>query len=286
MLNDIAIIAASGKLPQYVANYLGKKKIRFIIISIQGITTANFKKKYNLYSLRLGNGRKAIQILKSNSIKNIIFLGGLKKPSLLSLKPDLWSLYKIFSVLFFNKTDDSVLRRVVSIFENEGFNIIGLHDLTDVFFLKKGIYGSVDKLKKKDIQKIRKCVLKTIHWTKSDKGQSVITNNKSLILHENEKGTDNLIKRLLKNKKLNENSYLFIKINKIHQDKRIDLPTIGYKTVNYLVKSNIKYIILQADSTIILNKKKIFKLIKKFKKTIISVNINYFPHNNNCYIEF
>ena len=88
------------------------------------------------------------------------------------------------------------------------------------------------------------------------------------------------------NKKLNENSYLFIKINKIHQDKRIDLPTIGYKTVNYLVKSNIKYIILQADSTIILNKKKIFKLIKKFKKTIISVNINYFPHNNNCYIEF
>ena len=53
-----------------------------------------------------------------------------------------------------------------------------------------------------------------------------------------------------------------------------------------LVKSNIKYIILQADSTIILNKKKIFKLIKKFKKTIISVNINYFPHNNNCYIEF
>ena len=142
------------------------------------------------------------------------------------------------------------------------------------------------KLKRKDIQTIRKCVLKTIHWTKSDKGQSVITNNKSLILHENEKGTDNLIKRLLKNKKLNENSYLFIKINKIHQDKRIDLPTIGYKTVNYLVKSNIKYIILQADSTIILNKKKIFKLIKKFKKTIISVNINYFPHNNNCYIEF
>ena len=50
MLNDIAIIAASGKLPQYVANYLGKKKIRFIIISIQGITTANFKKKYNVYS--------------------------------------------------------------------------------------------------------------------------------------------------------------------------------------------------------------------------------------------
>ena len=98
MLNDIAIIAASGELPLHVANFLEKKGIRFIVISIKGISTAKFKKCHNLYSIALGKGKEAIKILRKNSIKNIIFLGGLKKPNLIDLKPDLWSFFKIFNV--------------------------------------------------------------------------------------------------------------------------------------------------------------------------------------------
>ena len=128
MLNDIAIIAASGELPLHVANFLEKKGIRFIVISIKGISTAKFKKSHNLHSIALGKGKEAIKILRKNSIKNIIFLGGLKKPNLIDLKPDLWSFFKIFNVLFFNKTDNTVLSRVIKIFEMEGFIVIGLKD--------------------------------------------------------------------------------------------------------------------------------------------------------------
>ena len=284
MLNNIAIIAGSGKLPFIVAKFLRKNKINFIVISLKKITTVSFSKKYKNYSLSLGNGKKAIKILKENSIKNILFLGALNRPTLYNLKPDLWSFFKIFKSIFFNYSDDNLLRKVITIFEQEGFKVIGLSDLTDKFFLKKGVYGQTDK--KVNMSIINNILPKVIKWTKKDIGQSVISSKKSILLYENRDGTDNLIERLSKNKNLSKNSYLFIKVKKIDQDNRIDLPTIGYETIKNLVKSNIKYIILQADSTIVLDKKKIFYLVKKFNKVIISVNINYFLHNENCYIDF
>ena len=273
MLNDIAIIAASGKLPLYVANFLEKKGVRFIIISIKGISNAKFKKSHNLYSIPLGKGKEAIKILKKNSIKNIIFLGALKKPSLMDLKPDLWTFFKTFKVLFFNRTDDTVLYRVIRIFEGEGFSVIGLKDISNEFFLKEGVYGKKYRLGSRvDMKIIKNALKKVIHWTKDDIGQAAITSRNDIIRYEDSSGTDNLIKNVILNKKDRRNSYLFIKIKKLHQDVRIDLPTFGLSTLKYLVKTNIKYIVLDADYTVILDKKKILKTIKKNNITLLSVD--------------
>ena len=143
MFNNIAIIAGSGKLPYKIASYLEKLNLNFIILSIKGYSKVNLYKNFKTYSLRMGQGYKAIKLLKKNKIKNIIFLGGLERPSLATLRPDLWTLFKVFKFIFFKKTDDIILRNVVSIFENEGFEVIGLSDITNDFFLKKGIYGWV-----------------------------------------------------------------------------------------------------------------------------------------------
>ena len=141
MFNNIAIIAGSGKLPYKIASYLEKLNLNFIILSIKGYSKINLYKNFKTYSLRMGQGYKAIKLLKKNKIKNIIFLGGLERPSLATLRPDLWTLFKVFKFIFFKKTDDVILRNVVTIFENEGFKVLGLSDITNNFFLKKGIYG-------------------------------------------------------------------------------------------------------------------------------------------------
>ena len=274
MLNDIAIIAASGELPLHVANFLEKKGIRFIVISIKGISTAKFKKCHNLYSIALGKGKEAIKILRKNSIKNIIFLGGLKKPNLIDLKPDLWSFFKIFNVLFFNRTDNTVLSRVIGIFEREGFVVIGLKDISNNFFLKSGIYGKkyTNFYKFGDKEIINNMLRTVLHWTKGDIGQAAITSRDDIIRYEDSFGTDNLIKKIILNKKDRENSYLFIKIKKSHQDNRIDLPTFGMSTIKYLVKTNIKNIVLEADYTVILDKKKILRSLRKHNIRLVSVD--------------
>lgn len=274
MLNDIAIIAASGELPLHVANFLEKKGIRFIVISIKGISTAKFKKCHNLYSIALGKGKEAIKILRKNSIKNIIFLGGLKKPNLIDLKPDLWSFFKIFNVLFFNRTDNTVLSRVIGIFEREGFTVIGLKDISNNFFLKSGIYGKkyTNFYKFGDKGIIDNMLRTVLHWTKGDIGQAAITSRDDIIRYEDSSGTDNLIKKIISSKKDRENSYLFIKVKKSLQDDRIDLPTFGMSTIKYLVKTNIKHIVLEADYTVILDKKKILRSLRKHNIRLVSVD--------------
>ena len=139
------------------------------------------------------------------------------------------------------------------------------------FFLKKGVYG-YKKIPKTDLKIISNLLNKTLKWTKKDIGQSVITSKKRILYKEDRKGTNYLIKRSLKNK-INENSYLFIKVKKINQDTRVDLPTFGFNTLKNLVKTDIKYIILNANSTVVMNKKKVLKYIMDKKKTILSVDI-------------
>ena len=270
MFNNIAIIAGSGRLPIDVALFLKKSKINFIVLTIKNFADLKKYKNFKSYSLRMGQGYKAMKILKENKIKKIIFLGALDRPSLFDLKPDFWTLFKVFKFIFFKKTDDIILRNVANIFENEGFNVIGLSDITDSFFLKKGIYGA-KKINNKDKVIITDLVNQTINWTKKDLGQCVITSKNKILLKENRKGTNELLERF---KKLNSrNSYLFIKIKKLHQDNRIDLPTIGLNTIKYLVKSSIKYIILNADSTIIFNKNEIFRYVKKYNKILLLIDI-------------
>ncbi|PPR48462.1 MAG: hypothetical protein CFH23_00337, partial [Alphaproteobacteria bacterium MarineAlpha6_Bin1] len=248
--------------------------IRFIVISIKGISTAKFKKCHNLYSIALGKGKEAIKILRKNSIKNIIFLGGLKKPNLIDLKPDLWSFFKIFNVLFFNRTDNTVLSRVIGIFEREGFIVIGLKDISNNFFLKSGIYGKkyTNFYKFGDKGIIDNMLRTVLHWTKGDIGQAAITSRDDIIRYEDSSGTDNLIKKIISSKKDRENSYLFIKVKKSLQDDRIDLPTFGMSTIKYLVKTNIKHIVLEADYTVILDKKKILKSLKKDNIRLVSID--------------
>ena len=182
--------------------------------------------------------------------------------------------------IFFKKTDDVILRNVISIFENEGFKVIGLSNITNKYFLKKGIYGYLKNVPNKDKFIINKFLLKTLNWTIKDVGQCVITSKNNILFKEDRKGTDNLINKSIKSSK---NSYLFIKVKKLHQDTRVDLPTFGLDTLKKLVKTNIKYIILNSDYTVILDKQIVINYLKKYKKTLLSVDIN---HSNKGKINF
>ena len=108
-------------------------------------------------------------------------------------------------------------------------------------------------------------------WTENDLGQAAIVLKDGIMRTEDNTGTNNLIKKVILSKKDRKNSYLFIKIKKLHQDKRIDLPTFGFSTLKYLVKTNIKYIVLEADYTVVLDKAKVLRALKKHNITLLAL---------------
>ena len=152
-----------------------------------------------------------------------------------------------------------------------------MKDISNDFFLKKGTYGYDKKypLSQYVNNGIIEDALKVVtNWTKDDIGQAAITSKNDIIRYEDSTGTNNLIKKVILNKKDRKNSYLFIKIKKLHQDNRIDLPTFGFSTLKYLVKTNIKYIVLEADYTVVLDKAKVLRALKKHNITLLSLERN------------
>ena len=68
MFDNIAIIAGSGNLPFKIATYLKKLNSKFIVLSIKGFSNISLYNNFKSYSLRMGEGSKAIKILKDCSI--------------------------------------------------------------------------------------------------------------------------------------------------------------------------------------------------------------------------
>ena len=95
----------------------------------------------------------------------------------------------------------------------------------------------------------------------SDKGQAVIIGDGMIILKEDSEGTDSLINRFKHHK--NYKFTCLVKVSKPKQDLRIDLPTIGPKTIENIIKAGIKGIIVEHNKTFVENPDLTFKLIKK-----------------------
>ena len=108
----------------------------------------------------------------------------------------------------------------------------------------------------KDIKKGQK-ILEQI--SKFDIGQSIIIQKGNVVGIEGIQGTDFLIKNS-KNYLVNDINAVLIKSSKQNQDLRVDLPTIGIKTLENCKKSNIYGLAFSSNSTIFLDVKNNFLL--------------------------
>ena len=62
-----------------------------------------------------------------------------------------------------------------------------------------------------------------------------------------------------------------VKRKKTHQDSRVDLPTIGTDTIEYVYKSGFKGIAVGAKESLILDKESVINLVNKYKLFLIGI---------------
>ena len=83
--------------------------------------------------------------------------------------------------------------------------------------------------------------------------QGAVSRNNSIILEKKE-GTQKMLKKIKKVKNITKG--VLVKFPKKKQDHRVDLPTIGLKTLKQCKASGIKGIVLKHKRNIFLDKKK------------------------------
>ena len=96
--------------------------------------------------------------------------------------------------------------------------------------------------------------------------QGVVVRNKKVLAIEGKGGTQKMLKRC-KSKKF-RNKGVLVKFPKRKQDLRIDLPTVGLKTLTQCKSSRLKGIVLKSKQNVFLERKKCISFANKNKMFI------------------
>jgi DUF1009 family protein len=259
----IGLIFGETDFPKEILKEIKNKK-EYIIIDL----TKNkfYKKNKNSYSVSIGQFGKILNIFKENNCKQVLFAGKVLKPNFSKIKLDLKGLYYFPKIIKSAKLGDvAILKTIINIFKKEKIKTISSLSFTPNLTLKRGVYTKIkpNKFDKKDI----KVAIRALNNTnKYSFAQGAIVRDSKIIAIENKYGTKKMLTKCKPKK--NKQSGVLVKFPKKKQDIRIDLPTIGIKTLVQCKKAGLKGIILKNKKNVTINKKEIIIFANKNKMFI------------------
>tara|TARA_B100001121_G_scaffold273549_1_gene260788 strand:- start:444 stop:1277 length:834 start_codon:yes stop_codon:yes gene_type:complete len=265
---NICIIGGYDELSKSLFEDLLKNKKQAIFLNLN---KSNLKKNKNIFNLEIYELKKILHILRSQNISEIIFLGKIERPNLKDFKLD-GEIDKYLPILqsAYQKGDDFLLKSILKIFKQYGYLIKSPLDLSSSCLLSKenlrkaNLKFDPDHRIKMDIKKGRD-ILNAL--SKFDNAQSIVIVDGYILAIEAAEGTDQMLKRVIeirkKNKTINENKGVLVKMAKKNQSRLVDLPVLGPKTVQFVAKANLASIAFDPCSTLILNKSIFLNKVKR-----------------------
>lgn len=258
MSSKLGIIAGSGNLPIEIARLQRESGGESFVAALD--ENSSFKGFEHRY-FALGAVGGILDYFKENSVKEIIIIGGVKRPDFKSLKVD-FSGGILISKILKQKVlgDDNLLKIVADYVESKGFKVISPDKLLKESADRLGFISSKKTPSSEEMVdvKIGQKIIKALG--ELDVGQSVIVCRGHVLGIEAAEGTDKLIERCALLRKEKKGGVL-VKMSKSSQDMRLDVPVIGPETIVSLAKNGFAGIAIQKDGVIITDPEKTKKLL-------------------------
>ena len=176
---------------------------------------------------------------------------------------DLKGIYYISRIIKSSKLGDAaILKEIIKILKQEGISTISSLTYNPELTLKKGTYSKV-KPNKEDDTDIKRAVLTLSKLDKYTFSQGTIVRNNKVVAIEGKGGTERMLKRI--RSKTQRYKGVLAKFPKKKQDLRIDLPTVGFKTLTQCKSAGLKGIVLKNKQNVFLERKKCISFANKNK---------------------
>ncbi|MGL4722148.1 MAG: LpxI family protein [Desulfovibrionaceae bacterium] len=266
-MKRLGIIAGEGQFPYLVAKRAKELGYYVCVCSIEGQTTQDFTSLVDAVEhVSIGKLQKTIQYLHKHSTEEVCFAGAINKTRAFSAIPDFRMTKILFSLL--NKGDDSLLHKILKEFEKEGFTIIQAADILPTLRFPEGIitHSPVSEEIQRQIDYALP-IIKTIGSL--DIGQCIVVHNNMVVAVEAVEGTDETLIRAGKKLK----NCVALKIAKPFQDDRVDLPSIGIKTIEILAQYNYTALVVEAYQTLFFDMEESIALANTHSITLIGIHI-------------
>lgn len=247
----IALFAGALSLPFLTRDALRKNGWDVYVIGIKNFYDPKLKPDL---VIRLGGAGRAARECRLRGIKKLTFVGALGHINLSDIRPDLWSLGLLISVIKHQRGYDSMAVAFTKTLEKRGYQVIAAQEIApELTFEKPGVQTKT-KPTRADTANIKRAIDVSHVIGTQDIGASVVV-DKQVIAVEAAEGTARMLDRVVEMRKnKHKASGVFAKMTKPSQDLRIDIPAIGVDTVRAVAAAKLRGIIVNTKTCFVIDK--------------------------------
>ncbi|MBI1776352.1 MAG: UDP-2,3-diacylglucosamine diphosphatase LpxI [Proteobacteria bacterium] len=252
MQAKLGILAGGGPLPGQLIAVCKESGRPVFVLAFKGETDPSTVSGVEHAWIRVGAAGTGMELLREAGCEELVLAGPVKRLSPASLRPD-WRTLQFFAKIGRRAWgDDGLLSAVINELEGEGFRVVGAEEILPSLLAPLGPLGRIaaDPTQLADIGRGLE-VLRELG--RLDIGQAAIVQQGVVLGLEAIEGTDQLIERCGKLQRAGRGGVL-VKVKKPGQETRVDLPTIGERTVRRAAESGLSGIAIEAGGTIVLGR--------------------------------
>lgn len=252
----LAIVAGGGSVPIAVAEAVMRRGRRVVLFPVRGWADPAAVERFPHHWVAVGQvGRLAGQA-HAEGCRDLVFVGTALRPVLSSVRLD-WTAFRLLPAVWraFRGGDNHLLSGVAAMFQGLGFRIVGAHEVAPEILIPRGNIGTLEP-GQRDRADIARGLALLRAIGPFDVGQAVVVANNQVLAVEAVDGTDNMLERIAELRvggrvATAQGAGVLIKAPKSTQDRRLDMPAIGPRTVEAAARAGLAGIAVVAGSTII-----------------------------------
>jgi DUF1009 family protein len=249
-MGPLGIIAGGGPLPGQVAAAAAAAGRGVFVAAIEGFAEPGVVAGYDHAFFRLGAAGAIRAALKARGCRDVVMIGPVKRPSLMSLRPDAEGaklIARVGRAAFAG--DDGLLAAIIQVMGEDGFRVMGAHEILGEVLAPAGVLTRLapDAAAMADIFRGME-VLRALGA--ADVGQACVVQQGIVLAVEAVEGTDAMLARVAGLARPGPGGVL-VKIAKPGQDRRADLPALGAATVGHAAAAGLRGIAFEAGGTIL-----------------------------------
>jgi len=256
-MKRIGIIAGAGSLPLEVAQSVTRRGGEVHVVMVENAADPALA-AFPHTIVNWAQPGRAMAAFRSAGISHALLLGGYRRPSFLTARPDLAFLQLAPAVVKLLKAggDDAVLRGVLAQFETLGLHIVGVDKVAPELLVGEGSLTTTEPSPEnaKDIARGFDLVAALGRF---DIGQAAVVSRGQIEAIEGAEGTDRMLKRVAEARRARGDSERYgvlVKRPKPGQDLRVDLPAIGPNTILGADAAGLAGIAVMADHVLAANR--------------------------------
>ncbi len=258
MASALGVLAGGGALPRQIVEACRKAERPVHVVAFEGITNKATVAGASHCWQRLGAVGATIKALKHAGAAELVLAGHIERPSFSSLKPDWRGMKLLPKLMAAEQGDDAILSIVLDELEGEGFRVVGVHQVLPDLLADTGVIAGPSPSKDDEADIARGVAVVRALGT-ADVGQAAVVQQGVVLAVEAIDGTDAMLSRCQEVRRDGGGGVL-VKCCKPGQDRRVDMPTIGPRTLEGAIAAGLAGIAVEAGATLVLDRARLIEL--------------------------